>query len=160
LWTCIGYANDVFVAVSFGGSSAMTAGRADVLNGAVDHGHDQLPRLTITGTLTAAGAYADASTAVVVATNGGSTTLADNRQQTILTPAALIATYTVVMPAAPVNGQCVSISAGSFGITALTMTPNAGQSFATGAALTTLAASTSAGYIYLTSTATWYRRAR
>jgi len=93
----------------------------------------------------------------VVASNAGSTTIADNIWGIILEPAALIATYTVTMPANPIDDQIITVAAGSFAITALTLSPNSGQSFATGAAIATLAASAFATYKYKLSNTTRYR---
>lgn len=94
---------------------------------------------------------------VVVATEAGSTTIPDGSEHLLLEPAAGLTAYTVTMPATPSEGVDVLISAGSFGITGLTLSPNSGQSFATGAAISTLPASAFAKYRWRSSSSTWYR---
>ena len=100
---------------------------------------------------------ADPTLVYTTPANAGSATIPDRSLTYILDPAALIATFTLTMPAAPVNGQIITLVGGSFGITTLTLSANTGQTFATGAAITTLAASGFAKYIYRGVTKVWYR---
>lgn len=93
----------------------------------------------------------------VTPTTGSSIVISSSVHRLIIDPAGTLATLTVTMPATPVDGQSVSVSAGSFGVTALTMLPNAGQTFATGAVLTTLLPSGFAEFMYNATVARWYR---
>ena len=69
----------------------------------------------------------------------------------LLTPAALIATLTVSMPASPTNGQEIVISS-SQAVTALTM--NSGTIVNP---LTTLALGGFASFVFNTGNASWFR---
>lgn len=94
----------------------------------------------------------------IVPTNAGSATISNNVGQVVLKPAGVIAAYTLTMPANPIDKQIVRIcSNGVAAITALTLSPNAGQSFPTGAAITTLAANGFAGYTWDLTDTKWYR---
>lgn len=84
---------------------------------------------------------------------GGTTTMSNTARRTILNPAGVLATYTLVMPAAPQDGQLCTFSS-TQSITALTLNPNAGQSIV--GAVTTLGAGTSRTYIYRATDTTWY----
>lgn len=68
---------------------------------------------------------------------------------------SLQASGTITLPAAPVDGQEVSLGSGTNGITALTLQANAGQTL-TGA-ITTLVVGTFARYKYALVSTTWYR---
>lgn len=94
--------------------------------------------------------------AIVVAVDAGSTAIADDTQQLILNHAATIATYTITLPAAPQDGNVVSIYSRSI-VTALTLNAGAGETIATGHTLTTLAAAASVFYMYDAATTSWYR---
>ena len=72
----------------------------------------------------------------------------------ILTPAGVLATGTVTMPAAPVDNAQWNLSSTNT-ITALTLSPAAGQTILNAPA--TLTAGVGVGYTYSASNATWYR---
>lgn len=72
----------------------------------------------------------------------------------IIVSAATIATGTIVMPAAPVEGQQVAISFGNLTITALTISPNTGQTIL--GAPTTAAANSFLRFGYDATAAQWY----
>jgi hypothetical protein len=93
----------------------------------------------------------------IVASNGGSTTILNTVEAVQLVPAATIASYTLTMPLAPgslpvINGTVITISSTQT-ITALTLTPNTGQTVA--AAPGQLLAGVSLAYIYDSATSTW-----
>lgn len=85
----------------------------------------------------------------VVAVNAGSTAMTVATDHLLLDPASTIASYTVTMKAAPVDGDEVIISAGSFGVTALTLTPSGSQTFMTSAAAVTLPANSFVRYKWI-----------
>jgi len=90
----------------------------------------------------------------VVPTTGFNNTIANTTTYYLVEPAGTLATGTIKMPAAPVDGQVVRILSTQT-ITALTHQNNTGQTLK--AALTTIAADGHAAWIYKTSTTTWYR---
>lgn len=89
---------------------------------------------------------------------GFSITIGNQTSSLLLDPAGTLATGTITMPAAPINGQVVNINSTQT-ITALTVAANAGQSIKN--APTTLVISTTGSqgysYIYRTANTTWYR---
>jgi hypothetical protein len=87
---------------------------------------------------------------------GFNITIGNNFRGIQLDPAGTLATGTLTMPPAPQNGRTVTISS-SQTITALTLSPNAGQSFAVGAAIATLLANGFAEYMFHAANNTWYR---
>lgn len=87
-------------------------------------------------------------------TNGFSITIADNIQVVTLTPAGVLATGVIKMPANAYNGQVIQISTTQT-VTALTVNPNAGQTVMN--APTTLNGGSGFSYYYSSSTSTWYR---
>ena len=89
-----------------------------------------------------------------VPTTGFSYTFAAGTQVLVMNPAGTLATGTVTMPAAPVDGMTIRFSSSQI-ITALTVSANTGQSIVS--AVTTLAAGGGAAYIYRLSNTTWYR---
>lgn len=88
-----------------------------------------------------------------VPTTGFSITIGANVSALILDPAGTLATGTVTMPAAPIDGQFVTLSSTQI-ITALTFSANAGQSIKN--APTTLAAGARVEYVYVLANTTWY----
>lgn len=72
----------------------------------------------------------------------------------IFTPAATLLTGTITMPVSPVDGMTVTLSSSQI-ITALTLSPNTGQSILS--AVLTLAAGGSASYLFRTANTTWHR---
>ena len=91
-------------------------------------------------------------------TTGFSITIGADVTTLILDPAGTLATGTIIMPAAPRNGRIINLSS-SQTITALTVSPNTGQSIKN--APTSLTVSTTSGqgyqYIYRAANTTWYR---
>jgi hypothetical protein len=83
-------------------------------------------------------------------------TIGNNVRTLLLNPAGTLATGTITMPGNPQNGRSVKI-ASSQTITLLSLNPNTGQSFAAGAAITTLLANGFAEYTYRGANNTWYR---
>lgn len=94
----------------------------------------------------------DLSAIVTVPVAGFSYTVADRVGTLILDPAALLATGTITLPAAPLQNQIVR-GATTQTITALTLAANVGQSIKN--ALTTLSLGSGFAYIYIGTT--WYR---
>ncbi|MDB5975142.1 MAG: hypothetical protein JWR07_1902 [Nevskia sp.] len=86
--------------------------------------------------------------------NGFSIAVADRITVLTLTPAGALAAGTIVMPPNPVDGLPVCVSS-TFAVTALTVSPNTGQSIKN--APTTLAAGVGFKYYYNKISATWYR---
>lgn len=89
---------------------------------------------------------------------GASITVANNIGKLIIDPAGTIATLTVVMPSAPVDGQILSMGTDST-ITALTITPGAGQTVANSPTALTISTTAAFGYqfIYRAANTNWYR---
>lgn len=87
-------------------------------------------------------------------TTGFAITIADNTQTLILKPAGTLATGTITMPANPIEGQQVRIMTSQI-ITALTLSPNSGQTII--AAPATLGAGQGVAFIYSVADTTWYR---
>ena len=86
------------------------------------------------------------------AANGSSTQIYSNVGAAIIAPNAVIATYTITMPATPVNGQIIKISFANT-ITTLTHTVVGGQSLNGG--LTAGNANVGGEWIYYNSV--WYK---
>ena len=93
----------------------------------------------------------------VVATEGGSIIIADATSHVLIDPVSTRTNYTITMPASPVDGQEVLISSGEFGVTNLALNPNAGQSFSTGAAITTLSGNSHAVFKWIGAVSKWYK---
>jgi hypothetical protein len=72
----------------------------------------------------------------------------------VLDPAGVLATGTIVMPAAPTSNQKFTICSTQV-ITALTVSPNIGQTVL--GAITTIAANGYASWVYRSTNTTWYR---
>ena len=73
-----------------------------------------------TGIFSVAGAIATGVT-VVVPPGGSTIVIANGISALVMNPAATLATTTLTMPSAPINGQIVRISINAFNITALTI---------------------------------------
>lgn len=101
--------------------------------------------------------FGQASTQLITPTTGGSGTISDGIYMALLTPAGAIATYTLTMPLNPLDNQRVRIASSGFGVAALTLAPNTGKTFSTGAAVTALAVNTFVEYLFIPSTSKWYR---
>jgi hypothetical protein len=89
-------------------------------------------------------------------TTGFSYTFAAGTTVLILQPAGTLATGTVTMPAAPADGMTISFSSTKT-ITALTVSPNTGQSIIGNP--TTMLAGGAATFVYRLSNTTWYAQA-
>lgn len=111
--------------------------------------------LTVTGDLTHAGVVLGSRSIQAPAT-GAAIVMADGTEHLILNHAATIATLTVTLPAAPVDGTPVNIYSRSI-VTALTLNAGAGETVATGHGATTLAAAGSVSYVFNSSDSAWYR---
>ena len=85
---------------------------------------------------------------------GFSYTFATGVQTLVMNPAGTLATGTITMPAAPADGMTIQFSSSQI-ITALTLSPNSGQSII--AAVTSLVLGGSAQYLYRAANTTWYR---
>jgi hypothetical protein len=108
---------------------------------------------TVSGSFDTCGAVHDTGIQYITATNAGSTNLYSNVSLAIVNPAGTIASYTLVMPATPSNGQVVRLV---FGNTITSLTHTAGSATLKGPL--TAAANTSGGtWYYYTTTTTWYR---
>lgn len=105
--------------------------------------------------------FAVASTQTI--TSGTSSTIGNGVYRYEFDPAAVIATYTVTMPSAPVDGQKLmirtgkTIAVGQPTITTLTVLPNSGQSIFGAITLTTLNCGDVVEYEYELSNTTWFR---
>jgi hypothetical protein len=91
-----------------------------------------------------------------VPTEGFSITIGNNVRTLLLNPAGTLLAGTITMPGNPQNGRSVKLASSQL-INALTLSPNAGQSFAAGAAITTLTANGFAEYTYRGANNTWFR---
>lgn len=85
-------------------------------------------------------------------TTGGTSGITGHR--TLLNAGGTIATYTLNLPASPVNGQ-EHIITSTVTVTALTLTPPGGTTIA-GTAPTTIAANGRIAYIYRSASTSWY----
>ena len=99
-------------------------------------------------------ATADQSYSSQAPTTGFSITIGAGVKTLLLNPAGTLATGTVIMPASPIDGQEVRI-ASSKQITALTITPNAGQTLLNAFTGATLAAGFGLAYIYNLGSTRW-----
>ena len=110
--------------------------------------------INATGDLISSKGRSDQSYSLQAPATGFSITIAAGVRTLLLNPAGTLATGTITMPAAPINGQEIRVTSSQI-ITSLTVSPNASQSIL--AAPTTLAVGIGFAYIYNTSATTWYR---
>lgn len=89
-----------------------------------------------------------------VPVTGFSITITNGTEYLILDPAGNLASGTIVLPAAPLDGQSLTIAC-SKNVSGLTLTPNTGQTVATPA--TSLSAGVGVSFLYRSANATWYR---
>ncbi len=89
---------------------------------------------------------------------GASITVANTTGSLVLAPAGTIATLTVTMPSAPMDGQRLNISSSNT-VTALTLTPGAGQTISNTPTAITISTTAAYGYtfIYRAANTNWYR---
>jgi hypothetical protein len=85
---------------------------------------------------------------------GFTETFAAAQDTMILFNAGTLATGTVTMPASPLNGQVVRVTAAMI-VTALTVSPNAGQTMV--GAPTAISTTTPFAFVYRAANTTWYR---
>lgn len=104
-------------------------------------------------TLKHTAAFVDGSVAFASGSSGGSITLADAVCRTVIDASGTLTTFTVTMPASPVDGQIVSFSTDQI-ITSLTVSANAGQTIK--GAIGSLALGGRGVYVYRLSNTTWY----
>lgn len=109
--------------------------------------------LDVTGNVATTGVVTSGYQRITPAT-GFSQTISNNVAMLILKPAAALATGTITMPATPLDGQRVTIAT-SQTITALTLSPNAGQTI--NGTTTTLPANTSVAFVYIATDTAWYK---
>ncbi|WP_439357812.1 hypothetical protein [Bradyrhizobium sp. DASA03007] len=95
---------------------------------------------------------------IVVATAAGNHTVGAGKSGIVYNPAGTIASFTETLPASPIDGQECDFTTTQT-ITAYTLSPNSGQSIASGAAPTTLTPSTPFKMRYVSSITTWVRSA-
>jgi hypothetical protein len=111
-------------------------------------------QLTVSKNLSVGGATADASHSIQTPVAGFSITIGNKVGTLTLTPAGTIASGTITLPAAPINGQVIHITS-TQNITTLTIAPNAGQTLAN--AIHMIAATAPVSYMYDAPGTKWYR---
>lgn len=126
------------------------AGQFQILNNAFSL---QLLTVDDAGNLNHTGSIQDNSLVLYAPSTGTTQTIADSVSTAVISNGTL-ASLTVKMPATPANGQIVRVLFGG-AVTALTMTPNSGQTLSAGSP-TTAAVGATVSYIYRTTGTTWY----
>ena len=126
------------------------AGQFQILNNAFSL---QLMTVDDAGNLNHTGSIQDNSLVLYAPSTGTTQTIADSVSTAVISNGTL-ASLTVKMPATPANGQIVRVLFGG-AVTALTMTPNSGQTLSAGSP-TTAAVGATVSYIYRTTGTTWY----
>ncbi len=112
-------------------------------------------RLFASGSFNTGGGRIDASFNIQTPSTSFSITIADQIYTQIIDPSGTLATGTFVLPAAPANGQIIRIKS-TTQITALTISPNSGQSVKGWAAASLMVAGSLIDCQYQTSNTTWY----
>lgn len=112
------------------------------------------PSVDAAGNFVMGAGLIDRSASVQSPATGFAITIANNTTTLILTPAGVLASGTVTMPAAPADKQVVQFSTSQV-ITALTVAPNGGQSILN--APTTANPGQGFSWIYNLATTTWLR---
>jgi hypothetical protein len=107
-----------------------------------------------TGQIGFQGAQADQSKTVQAPATGFSITISNSSTTLLLTPTGTLATGTVIMPAAPIDGHVVRVLS-SQTVSALTVSPNTGQSIS--GAPSAIGPATPFAMIYDLAGTTWYR---
>jgi hypothetical protein len=90
---------------------------------------------------------------VASATSAGSTTINNNISFLVLHASGTLTTYTVTMPATPIDGQLVNVTCNQ-SITTLTLSGNSGQTIV--GAPVTLATGAGINYIWVNADSLWY----
>jgi len=124
------------------------------LNSLSVSGNANIGNLTVTGMTDMCGAYVHGVQVVANAANASSTQIWSNIGVVLIQPNATIASYTITMPATPVQGQGIKIGFANT-ITTLTHTVVGGQTLLGG--LATANVSAGGEWIYDTNTASWYK---
>lgn len=138
---------------------AVIAGSAGVLGTKSNHGLNFKTNDTVRGGFDALGnfalkkGFADQSASLQVPVTSFSITIGAGVGSLLLNPAGTLAAGTITMPAAPVDGQIVRLSTTQT-ITALTLSPNAGQTIS--GAVATLTAAAPASYQYNAASSIWF----
>ncbi len=116
------------------------------------------PTSVSTGAITSSSKRADTSYSLQVPVTGFGITIGNGVYTLILNPAGTLATGTITMPAAPVDGQVVRITS-TQNITSLTVSPNAGQTMSNAPTGFSVSLTGSQGYefIYNLSGTNWFR---
>ena len=124
--------------------------------GLVNSGNANVGNLVVTGTTDFCAAYQETGIQYLpnIAT-GGSTNILSNVSLVIVNPNAAIASYTLVMPSAPINGQMIRIT---FGNTITTLRHTAGSNAIKGP-FTTANANVAGQWVYHSVSSTWYKLA-
>lgn len=126
-----------------------------LFNGLDVTGNTATGSLTVTGTSLLSGAIRTTK-AIEAPLTGASIQIADTTRSLILNHSGTIATLTVTLPQAPVDGQEVQIFSRSI-VTALTLAAGTGETIETGHTLTALAALQNVAYIFNSGDSKWYR---
>ena len=124
------------------------------LNSLSVSGNANVGNITVTGMTDMCGAYVHGVQVVVDAANGSSTQIFSNIGVVLIQPNATIASYTITMPATPVQGQGIKIGFANT-ITTLTHTVVGGQTLLGG--LTTANVSAGGEWIWDENTLSWYK---
>lgn len=161
-----------FIAQGYNGSAYVTGGQTNLMSteawGVGTTGMGFQLSLTPNGTSTRTqkwfangdgriqqyGALCDFSYSYQTPSTGFAITIGNTVGRLLLDPAGTLATGTITMPATPLDGQVVKI-ASTQAITALTLSPNTGQTIPT--PLMTLIAGGSAEYTYVLSQTKWIK---
>lgn len=155
--TCAGFAQG---AARFDGS-ILVSGQITITNGnLIGNANSGKAYFTLdnNGGVISPNGHGDTSKSIQVPVTGFSITIANNVSTLILNPAGTLATGTITMPAAPFDGQEVRINSTAT-ITALTVSPNAGQTVKNAPTTLTINTSGPQGYcfIYHLASTTWFR---
>jgi hypothetical protein len=85
-------------------------------------------KIDTSGNLINKAGVADQSYSRQVPTNGFSITIGKYVKTLVIVPASPLATGTIIMPAAPIDGQIIDVACEAAGVADLTVNPNTGQS--------------------------------
>lgn len=108
-----------------------------------------------TGNSIAKKGQADQSHSYQTPSTGATITIANTSRTLVIDPAGTLAALTVQMPAAPIDGQLVEFSTSQI-LTALTVSPNGGQTMGNGLP-TSATAGQGFGFIYRLALTKWFR---
>ncbi len=150
---------DYFIALSGFDGNIITPSQTLItdlgtLNSLSVSGNANVGNITVTGMTDMCGAYVHGVQVVANAANASSTQIFSNIGVVLIQPNAAIASYTITMPATPVQGQGIKIGFANT-ITALTHTVVGGQTLLGG--LTTANVSAGGEWIWDENTLSWYK---